>query len=863
MYSRPNAAFKPPRPINRNGANSGSSPSSKGESPPKPRPNNLKRAPAADASRARDDYSKKLCTSNSTTARAGSHPADGKYIVQWRRKTNKKNKSWDGDGRASIKFNDPSCEILLKNSDGKVLSRKNFNQAPDLSDVIPIGMFEIFLDEKIVDKDHSQPEHPDFTHDSGEEFEEETQKVPTTSFKKVVPKDHEDIPQKRKPFYKQKEGVIILPPPPSEPDHVEVSVDPLLSSKLRPHQIEGVSFMYECVMGFRDFKGHGCLLADEMGLGKTLMTITTIWTLLKQNPFPEQKKPVVNKVLIVCPVTLIANWKQEFKKWLGPNKLNILTLNNPMCDDKRDIVNFGKLNVYQVLIINYEKLLTHSEELSTVNFDLLVCDEGHRLKNSANKVLMALKSLSVPKKIVLTGTPIQNYLEEFHTLISFINPSVLPDVKTFQKKFINPITQARDVNCFNEEIKKRGEELSKQLIQMTHKFILRRTQSILENYLTLKTDVLLFVPPTQLQLDLFQQIKKSEKFHQLDSGSVSLALINVFKKICNSPSLLSSDEFYHKITDSSLKLSTSSGKINALIPLLLEMVAQREKIVLISNYTKTLDMLEVVLRKLHLSHTRLDGSTPKNTRNKLVTEFNKSQHINVFLLSSKSGGMGINLVGASRLILFDNDWNPSTDLQSMSRIHRDGQTKPCFIYRLFTAGCIDEKIFQRQLMKNKLSSKFLDNDQSSKTDVFEQEDLKNLFDVDSSTKSNTHDLLECLCGGDGSLLTQKETGIENDDKNDKDDKDDKDDDDDDGDDVQVKSTQSWMSAAALQKHIEEVGENDKKAVKDALNDYHHYDPAIVTDLDFDPVLQKIAQHKSFEIKFPISFIMKKSSAKEI
>ena len=108
-------------------------------------------------------------------------------------------------------------------------------------------------------------------------------------------------------------------------------------------------------MGYRDFQGHGCLLADEMGLGKTLMTITTIWTLLKQNPFPEQKKPVINKVLVVCPATLISNWRQEFKKWLGVNKLNVLTLNNAMSDEKRDILNFGKLNVYQVLVVNYEK----------------------------------------------------------------------------------------------------------------------------------------------------------------------------------------------------------------------------------------------------------------------------------------------------------------------------------------------------------------------------------------------------------------------------------------------------------------------------------------------------------------------------
>ena len=825
---------------------------------------------------------------------------DAKYLIQWRKKTTKKNKSWDGDGSALIKFSGLGCEILVKNTDGKVMSKKKFDKLPDLSEVIPIGVFEIFLDEKIAELEnniaetsevqaidapsesstHEQnptfsgapppPPHPPSTSTRASASASST--VLHKSFKKVIPKDHEQVQEKRNALYEEKADEVQMTPPPEEPDPVKVSIDPHLASKLRPHQIEGVTFMYECVMGFRDFVGNGCLLADEMGLGKTLMTITTIWTLLKQNPFPDQKKPIVNKVLIVCPVTLINNWKAEFKKWLGTNKLNVLTLNNPMSDDKRDIVNFGRLNVYQVLIINYEKVLAHLEELQTVNFDLLVCDEGHRLKNSSNKVLINLHKLLIPKRIVLTGTPIQNYLVEFHTLISFINPAVLPDMKTFQRKFINPITQARDVNCFNPEVKRKGEELSKELIRLTHKFILRRTQDLLEGYLTPKTDILLFVPPTQLQIDIFQLIRSSEKFKYLEPGLTSLALINVFRKICNSPSLLAADEFYQKIATNNFKLSTSSGKIHVLIPLLLEITECKERTVLISNYTKTLDLLEHVLRKLNLRYTRLDGSTPNNMRNKLVNEFNRNEEIHVFLLSSKSGGMGINLVGASRLILFDNDWNPSTDLQSLSRIHRDGQTKPCFIYRLFTAGCIDEKIFQRQLMKSKLSSKFLDNDNASKTDVFEQEDLKNLFEVNVGSKSNTHELLGCSCAGDGSLLTQE---IFTDDEIDADD--DADDDNNDHDDakiededysdndvseVQVQASQRWMSAAELQKNMDRNGADvmEKRAVKDALNDYHHYDPEISHDLAFDPVLLQIAKNSVTQGRLPFSFIMMKQSA---
>ncbi|KAI5952263.1 RDH54 [Candida jiufengensis] len=830
MFSKPNAPFKPPRLIKKEDAQ------------PQPqlqlqtKNQNIQKAlPKSNAPSLKRQINTTI--NNSIIKKAKSTEVTGsstteKYIVQWRRKTNKKNKSWDGDGQAIIKYLESGCEIILKGSDGKPMSKKKFLQLPDFGDVIAISVYEIILDEKI-------------TEDSTGEIEivKEAQLPPqivTTNFKKVVPENYTEQTQIRKPLYQDSNSVSLTPPPDSS-DYVQINIDPLLASKLRPHQVEGVKFMYECLMGYRDFKGFGCLLADEMGLGKTLMTITTLWTLLKQNPIPTKRSPIVNKILIVCPVTLINNWSHEFKKWLGSNKINILTLNNPKCDDKRDIINFGKLNVYQVLIVNYEKILSHFEELSTVNFDLVVCDEGHRLKNNSAKVLVNLKKLNIPKKIILTGTPIQNDLEEFHTIVSFLNPEVLPELKLFQKEFINPITRARDVNCFNQEIKKLGEQKSKELIDLTHTFILRRTQSILESYLTDKTDILLFVPPTQLQLSLFNEVKKSEKFNDLDSGANSLALINVFRKICNSPSLLATDEYY-KSMGLNPKLSTSSGKLNALIPLVLEIVKHNEKIVLISNYTKTLDFLELVINKLNLKHLRLDGSTANNLRNKLVNQFNKDESINIFLLSSKSGGMGINLVGASRLILYDNDWNPSSDLQSMSRIHRDGQLKPCFIYRIFTTGCIDEKIFQRQLMKNKLSSKFLDNDNSSTSDVFDYNDLKNLFSINEGTKSNTHDLLECSCCGDGALvLTQEdESSSEEEDL--------------------FKVSRSFLSASDLQKKIDEEGIK-KKAVKKALNDYVHYDPENFKSLDFDSVLSNIVGNKSYDQKLPFTYIMQKSTNK--
>jgi len=768
-----------------------------------------------------------------------------KYLIQWRKKSNKKNKTWDGDGTIVSTKGDRSIDLVLKDSDAKILSKKSFSlSAPPnfVNSVFSIGGFEFEVEEEI------------------ETTNLDNQQIGKLPFKPVCINREQNKKPKAVELNSGTDPTVLdtnsksILLPRNEAAKFDVAIDPHLAVHLRPHQVEGVKFLYECVMGYRDFEGMGCLLADEMGLGKTLMTISLIWTLIKQNPV--KRGPTITNVLIVCPVTLINNWVNEFKKWLGPNKVGILTLNGNNASDRSNIINFGKLNVYQVLIMNYEKIGTYFEELSGVSFDLMICDEGHRLKSSTNKVLNYLTNLRIPKKVLLTGTPIQNDLVEFYTIINFVNPGLLGEFKLFQKEFINPIVKSRDVNCYDLSLKKKGEELSKELIRMTQKFILRRTQSILTKYLTKKTDLIIFVPPTQLQIRLFKFILNLPNFlEQIDSSNQALTLINVFKKICNSPSLLANDACFKSIEQNgSFQLTTSSGKINILIPLLLEITSLKEKVVLISNYTKTLNLLELILKKLNLSFIRLDGSTPNNMRSKLVNSFNKNDSINVFLLSSKAGGMGINLVGASRLILFDNDWNPAIDLQSMSRIHRDGQQKHCFIYRLMTTGCIDEKIFQRQLMKNNLSSTFLDNETKKNDNVFDDYEMKKLFEIDYATNCNTHDLLECTCKGEGTEVVEDMDNTLNDEQEAKD-----------SDDEEEPATQSWISARKLMDSINEnedaLKTNSKVQIKKALSDYVHFDPNVAeANVLEDKAVVNILSNKQFKANksYPMSFILCKT-----
>ena len=212
-----------------------------------------------------------------------------------------------------------------------------------------------------------------------------------------------------------------------------------------------------------------------------------------------------------------------------------------------------------------------------------------------------------------------------------------------------------------------------------------------------------------------------------------------------------------------LNSSASSAKLRLLDSLVHSIYTTTdEKIVIVSNYTTTLDMIERLLVSLSYTYLRLDGSTPASKRQALVEKFNKTPKTTsfAFLLSAKSGGVGLNLIGASRIVLFDIDWNPATDLQAMARIHRDGQKRPCKVYRFLVQGGLDEKIFQRQVMKMGLANAVVDNKASAAS--FSQEELRDLFRLDEREGCQTHDLLGCTCDCRG-VLEDKETEEDDDD----------------------------------------------------------------------------------------------------
>ena len=545
---------------------------------------------------------------------------------------------------------------------------------------------------------------------------------------------------------------------------VDVVVDPLLTKHLREHQREGVKFMYECVMGMRDFDGQGAILADEMGLGKTLQTIALLWTLLKQNPIcegPHMSPPIIKKALIVCPVTLINNWRKEFRKWLGFDRLGVYVFD----DSRKRITDFTNGDTYRVGIIGYEKLRTVVEDLKKGHgIDIVIADEGHRLKTAKNKSAQAIKSLHTSKRVILSGTPIQNDLSEFFMMVDFVNPELLGSFKTFTKEFEIPIVKSRQPSALKKDVEK-GEARSEELASLTRLFILRRTADLLSKYLPSKTEYVLLCRPTAAQASTYQHVLACPAFQgALRSSEASLQLITVLKKVCNSPSLLNgkilSDpsaavspltaSLLASVPPYLLRTNAGSTKLRVLDQLMHNLrTTTSEKIVLVSNYTATLDLLQTLLTSLSYPHLRLDGSTPSSKRQELVDTFNRSpaSECFAFLLSAKSGGVGLNLIGASRLVLFDVDWNPATDLQAMARIHRDGQKRPCVVYRFVMAGRLDEKIWQRQTTKLGLASNIME--QKGGTSNFTKEELKDLFRLDEGLSCQTHDLLGCCCEGRG------------------------------------------------------------------------------------------------------------------
>lgn len=719
------------------------------------------------------------------------------YNVMWCKASSRKHKRWEGDAVLVAR----GRTVVLKDMEGRDIGRGSGYKASELESLcegqtLMVGGKQIEVMGIISDQDYAKGR---CFQDAAVEIPPDTPAVPKTpvyrpvskSFIKpglkggALPDSEPDKPICKPRYDPNAPGTLVMPRPTT--DHqwqynksgsplVDVVIDPHLTNHLRPHQKEGVVFLYECLMGMRLAGRCGAILADEMGLGKTLQCVCVLWTLLRQGPYGG--RPVMKRALVVCPGSLVKNWAAEFNKWLGRERISVYTV-----DQDHRVEDFISSPLCSVMVISYEMLLRSVDRLKELDFGVLICDEGHRLKNSNIKTAGALTALSCTRRLILTGTPVQNDLQEFYSIIDFVNPGILGTSAAYRKIYEEPILRSRQPSCTEEE-RCIGEERAAELFRLTGVFTLRRTQEIINQYLSERIEWTVFCKPTKLQIRLYGVLLSTRPIRACLSGSHTythsphLVCINALKKLCNHPALLyntlqeKSDEMYEdEIRElfpegySTGAFSTAdSGKLLVLTDLLsaIQHVNRTDRVVLVSNYTQTLDLLQDVCDQIGYKWCRLDGQTPVGQRQRKVDSFN-SPHSSSFLLllSSKAGGVGLNLIGASHLVLYDIDWNPANDIQAMARVWRDGQKKTVHIYRFLTTGSIEEKIYQRQVSKQGLSGTVVDLTKKAEHISFSTEELRDLFGFDPNTTCLTHDLLDCQCTGDGNTPgTVKETNEE-------------------------------------------------------------------------------------------------------
>ncbi|ORY38569.1 hypothetical protein BCR33DRAFT_425553 [Rhizoclosmatium globosum] len=392
-------------------------------------------------------------------------------------------------------------------------------------------------------------------------------------------------------------------------------------------------------MGMKDFNGHGAILADEMGLGKTLQAITLIWTLLKQSAIANTTAPV-KRALIVCPATLCQNWKHEFGKWLGDERIRVFVL-----EEKADIKDFTVGKVFSVLICGYERLRVCKDAILGAGFDIVIADEGHRLKNKQIQASQIISALKTPRRVILSGTPIQNDLGEFHAMCDLVNPGVLGNRNTFSSVYETPILAARDPKATQEEITL-GQERSQELQRITQDFILRRTSAIFTDAgsaskLPPKTEITLFIRMSPVQQTAYEHIVAHSLVKRVigdtaGSGKNVLGYLTVLKKLVNSAALMNEDSVSANELGVTKRLASKydmdaltgfelSSKLETLSAILTEIRnTTNEKVVVISNWTQTLDLVQDLLKEKEMTYLRLDGQTDSSKRQNLVDQFNNS-----------------------------------------------------------------------------------------------------------------------------------------------------------------------------------------------------------------------------------------------
>ncbi|KAL0732282.1 hypothetical protein Bca4012_008491 [Brassica carinata] len=545
-----------------------------------------------------------------------------------------------------------------------------------------------------------------------------------------------------------------------------IQVPASINCRLLEHQREGVKFLYNL---YRN--NHGGILGDDMGLGKTIQTIAFLSGVYRKDSDAGdtsasecQKGPV----LIICPSSVIHNWESEFSRWASFFKVSVYHGAN------RDMI-LEKLNArgVEVLVTSFDTFRIQGPVLSEINWEIVIADEAHRLKNEKSKLYEACLKIKTKKRLGLTGTVMQNKITELFNLFEWVAPGSLGTREHFREYYDEPLKQGQRATA-PERFVHIADKRKQHLVSVLSKYMLRRTKEETIGHLMMgKEDNVVFCQMSELQKRVYQRmlqlpeiqclvnkdnpcacgspLKQSECCRRIvpdgpiwsyihrdspdgcDSCPFCLVLPCLVKlqQVSNHLELVKPNprdepekqkkdaDFVSAVfgTDIDLAGGVSAsesfmdlsdvkhcGKMRALEKLMASWISKGDKILLFSYSVRMLDILEKFLIRKGYSFARLDGSTPTNLRQSLVDDFNASPSKQVFLISTRAGGLGLNLVSANRVVIFDPNWNPSHDLQAQDRSFRYGQKRHVVVFRLLAAGSLEELVYTRQVYKQQLSN---------------------------------------------------------------------------------------------------------------------------------------------------------------
>uniref|UniRef100_A0A5B6YVW0 Protein CHROMATIN REMODELING 8 n=1 Tax=Davidia involucrata TaxID=16924 RepID=A0A5B6YVW0_DAVIN len=512
--------------------------------------------------------------------------------------------------------------------------------------------------------------------------------------------------------------------------------------KLFDYQKVGVQWLWEL-----HCQRAGGIIGDEMGLGKTIQVLSFLGALHFSNMY----KPSI----VICPVTLLRQWKREAQKWYPSFHVGLLhdSAQDPASRNKRaksyesdyesedlldsdsegnvssrntkkwdSLINRVLRSKSGLLITTYEQLRLLGEKLLDIEWGYAVLDEGHRIRNPNAEITLVCKQLQTVHRIIMTGAPIQNKLSELWSLFDFVFPGKLGVLPIFEAEFAVPISVGGYANASPLQVST-AYRCAVVLRDLIMPYLLRRMKADVNAHLPKKTEHVLFCSLTAEQRSVYRAFLASSEVEQIFDGSRnSLYGIDVMRKICNHPDLL---EREHSCRNSDYGNPERSGKMKVVAQVLKVWKEQGHRVLLFSQTQQMLDILENFLIAGGYNYRRLDGLTPIKQRMALIDEFNNTDDVFIFILTTKVGGLGTNLTGANRVIIFDPDWNPSTDMQARERAWRIGQTRDVTVYRLITRGTIEEKVYHRQIYKHFLTNKILKNPQQRR--FFKARDMKDLF----------------------------------------------------------------------------------------------------------------------------------------